>query len=156
MTDAASIPFTPDLATTAAMLDAMGNETRLAIVGILAEAGPSGLPVGGLQERTQVPWSTLSHHIGNLVRAGLVKQVRHGRVLRCHLQRDRLDAAIGSLTAVLAAPVDAGASAAGPTSATFESNFALSDEAQRRLKEVDESVAQSRERMFDMTLGAVG
>ena len=39
----------------AARLDALGNETRLAIFRILVRAGRDGLPVGVLQKRTGVP-----------------------------------------------------------------------------------------------------
>ena len=64
-------------------LEKLGNPTRLAMFRLLVRAGPDGLAVGALQEHLGVPASTLSHHVSHLVNAGLIHQVREGRVLRC-------------------------------------------------------------------------
>ena len=72
-----------NLSSAASALESLGNETRLALYRALVRAGPDGMPVGQLKDRIGIPGSTLSHHIAHLVNAGLVVQVREGRVLRC-------------------------------------------------------------------------
>lgn len=72
-----------DSHTAAAALESLGNETRLQIFRTLVRAGPTGLPVGSLKDRLDIPGSTLSHHIGHLMSAGLMDQNREGRTLRC-------------------------------------------------------------------------
>ena len=72
-----------DNRTAATALESLGNEKRLTVYRLLVRAGPAGLPVGQLRDRLEVPGSTLSHHISHLVNAGLVSQIREGRVLRC-------------------------------------------------------------------------
>ena len=82
----------------ASALESLGNETRLAIFRTLVRAGPSGLPVGGLKEQLAIPGSTLSHHLGHLVSAGLVRQSREGRVLRCQAEFSTMTDLLGYLT----------------------------------------------------------
>ena len=67
----------------AACMESLGNPVRLAIFRHLVRAGTSGLPVGELQQRLEIPGSTLSHHLHHLVERHLVAQNREGRVLRC-------------------------------------------------------------------------
>ncbi len=64
-------------------LEKLGNPTRLEVYRLLVRAGPDGLAVGEIQEHLGVPGSTLSHHLSHLLNAGLINQVRSGRVLRC-------------------------------------------------------------------------
>ena len=78
-------------------LECLGNVTRLAIFRSLVQAGPSGLPVGALQRELAVPASTLSHHVGHLVRCDLVRQEREGRVLRCHANYGLMNALVAFL-----------------------------------------------------------
>ncbi len=79
-------------------LEKLGNPTRLAIFRLLVRGGPEGLPVGVVQERLGIPASTLSHHLAQLVNAGLVRQERQGRVLRCTPDYALMDALIAYLT----------------------------------------------------------
>ena len=79
-------------------MESLGNETRLAVYQLLVQSGPGGLPVGQIQERLQIPGSTLSHHIAHLVRAGLVCQTREGRVLRCKPDFCRMNAMVDFLS----------------------------------------------------------
>lgn len=58
---------------------ALGNETRLRILRLLVKAGTNGLNVGDLQRLTQVPASTLAHHLSTLAGAGVVRQEKQGR-----------------------------------------------------------------------------
>ncbi|MFY0663133.1 MAG: helix-turn-helix transcriptional regulator [Natronospirillum sp.] len=81
----------------AEQLAELGHPTRLGIYRELVKAGKTGMPVADLQNTLAVPGSTLSHHISRLMRVGLVRQVREGRVLRCFAQYDRLNLLIGFL-----------------------------------------------------------
>lgn len=74
----------------AAQLAELGHPTRLGIYRFLVKAGNNGSPVNDIKQQLQTPASTLSHHITRLVRVGLVKQVREGRVLRCFAQYQEL------------------------------------------------------------------
>ncbi|MFC3851216.1 ArsR/SmtB family transcription factor [Salinispirillum marinum] len=75
----------------------LGHATRLGIYRELVKAGTTGMPVADIQNSLAVPGSTLSHHISRLVRVGLVRQVREGRVLRCFAQYDQLNTLLGFL-----------------------------------------------------------
>ena len=46
-------------------------------------AGPEGLSIGELGERSGVTGSTLTHHMRILAASGLVRQVRDGRRIIC-------------------------------------------------------------------------
>lgn len=62
---------------------ALGSEHRLSVLRLLVRAGPDGLPMGALAERSGIPNSTLNHHLKFLVDAGLVTQERRGRSIIC-------------------------------------------------------------------------
>ena len=53
-------------------LAALAQETRLSIFRLLVEAGPQGISAGRIGEMLQVPAATLSFHLKELARAGLV------------------------------------------------------------------------------------
>lgn len=77
-----SLP-TPPLTLAAASFAALGSEQRLSVLRCLVRAGPEGLSIGELGERTGVTGSTLTHHLKLLAAAGLVKQERQGRSIIC-------------------------------------------------------------------------
>jgi DNA-binding transcriptional ArsR family regulator len=58
---------------------ALAQETRLAALRLLVQAGPNGLAAGVIAERLGVQPSTLSTHLGILERAGLVSSRREAR-----------------------------------------------------------------------------
>jgi ArsR family transcriptional regulator, arsenate/arsenite/antimonite-responsive transcriptional repressor len=98
--DGAAAPVHPvsmKLETAAAQLEALGNPTRLNIYRILVRAGDAGLPVGRVQEKLDIPASTLSHHCRRLVETGLVTQERHGTTLICRANYPGMQALIGYL-----------------------------------------------------------
>ena len=76
-----------DRETAAARFSELGCTTRLRAVRHLVINREQGLAVGELQRILEVPPSTLSHHLSRLVRAGLIRQERNGRVLQCYLNR---------------------------------------------------------------------
>ncbi len=62
---------------------ALGSEQRLAVLNTLVRAGPEGLSIGLLGERSGITGSTLTHHLKILAQAGLVRQARQGRSIIC-------------------------------------------------------------------------
>jgi len=73
----------PPLTLAAASFAALGSEQRLSVLRTLVRAGPEGLTIGTLGERTGVTGSTLTHHLKLLAAAGLVQQRREGRSTIC-------------------------------------------------------------------------
>ena len=70
-------------ASTALALAALGHDTRLGIFRLLVRAGHDGMNVGDIGQHPSMAPSTLAHHLGTLVEAGLVKPERH-RPLTLH------------------------------------------------------------------------
>ncbi len=64
-----------------AALGAIAHDHRLAIFRMLVERGPDGLPAGLIADRLEVPPSSLTFHLQQLLHAGLVTQRRLGRQL---------------------------------------------------------------------------
>ena len=73
--------LTPELA--ASKFAALGSEQRLTVLTVLVRAGPEGLSMGELGERTGITGSTLTHHLKILTAAELVTQARRGRSVIC-------------------------------------------------------------------------
>ena len=61
-----------EIKTAVLTLAALAQETRLAIFRLLVEAGRDGESVGRIGETLKVPGATLSFHLKELARAGLV------------------------------------------------------------------------------------
>jgi len=55
---------------------ALANELRLSVFRLLVGIAPEGLPAGQIADRLAVPASTLSTHLAQLERAGLLKSWR--------------------------------------------------------------------------------
>jgi ArsR family transcriptional regulator, arsenate/arsenite/antimonite-responsive transcriptional repressor len=53
-------------------LTALAQETRLSIFRLLIAAGPNGVAAGRIAEVLEVPGATLSFHLKELARAGLI------------------------------------------------------------------------------------
>ena len=62
-------------------LVALAQETRLAVFRLLVEAGPEGMNAGAIAERVGVPAATLSFHIAQLARAGMVTSRQESRFI---------------------------------------------------------------------------
>lgn len=62
-------------------LGALAQGHRLALFKLLVRAGAEGLPAGAIAADLDIPNSSLSFHLGQLSRAGLVNQTRNGRSL---------------------------------------------------------------------------
>jgi DNA-binding transcriptional ArsR family regulator len=62
-------------------LGALAHEHRLAIYRLLVQRGPGGLPAGTIGARVGLVPSSLTFHLQNLQRAGLITQRRESRQL---------------------------------------------------------------------------
>lgn len=83
-----------------AAMQALGHEARLAALRALVRAGPTGLTVGEIQAALDgMPRSTLAHHLGKLVAAGLVAQERRGAEVISRARYDATDALVAYLSA---------------------------------------------------------
>lgn len=60
-------------------LNALAQESRLAIFKLLAKQGTEGLPSGEIARRLDIPAATLSFHLTHLSNAKLVNSRKEGR-----------------------------------------------------------------------------
>ena len=67
--------------TAIAALGALAQEHRLALFRLLVQAGEDGMAAGAIAEALGVPNSSLSFHLAQLNRAGLIRQERQHRSL---------------------------------------------------------------------------
>lgn len=79
-------------------LEAIAQESRLGIYRLLVQAGPTGLPAGRIAERMKMPAPTLSFHLAQLKRCGLVAYERHGTSLVYSANFDAMNEIVGYLT----------------------------------------------------------
>ena len=80
-------------------LAALAQGLRLRVFRALIGAAPQGLTPGALSSMLDVPGSTLSFHLKELMHAGLVTQVREGRNLLYRPSIEQMNALLGYLTA---------------------------------------------------------
>jgi DNA-binding transcriptional ArsR family regulator len=78
-------------------LAALAQEHRLALFRLLVQAGSDGMPAGAVAEALGVPNSSLSFHLAQLHRAGLVRQDRRGRSLIYSADYRAMNALVGYL-----------------------------------------------------------
>jgi len=86
---------------TLAVIDALGalaHEHRLAIYRLLVQRGPEGLPAGTIGQRIGLLPSTLTFHLQNLQRAGLITQRRDSRQLIYSADFTVMNGLVGYLT----------------------------------------------------------
>lgn len=79
-------------------LRALAQDSRLAIYRLLVQAGSHGLAVGELASLLALPGATLTNHLNVLRHAGLVRDEREGRVIRCRADYLQMNALLGFLT----------------------------------------------------------
>ena len=73
------------------ILGALAQPTRLRIVSIVAEAGTAGVAAGEIARTLQCPASTLSFHLKELSRAGVLEARSRGRFVIYALQPGTLE-----------------------------------------------------------------
>jgi ArsR family transcriptional regulator, arsenate/arsenite/antimonite-responsive transcriptional repressor len=81
-----------------AALSALAQETRLELFRLLVSSGPTGLPAGVIAERLGVLPSSLSFHLAQLTRAGLIMQRRLSRQLIYSAEYGAMNALLAYLT----------------------------------------------------------
>ncbi len=81
-----------------AALGALAHEHRLAVYRLLVTRGPEGLPAGSIADRIRLVPSSLTFHLQNLQRAGLITQRREGRQLIYSTDFGAMNAVVTYLT----------------------------------------------------------
>lgn len=79
-------------------LSALAQETRLTIFRLLVEAGPEGMHAGAIADALKVPAATLSFHVAQLARAGLVRSRQESRFIFYAANFEGMDELIAYLT----------------------------------------------------------
>jgi ArsR family transcriptional regulator len=79
-------------------LGALAHEHRLAIYRLLVQRGPEGLPAGAIGQRIGLLPSSLTFHLQNLQRAGLIAQRRESRQLFYSVDFTVMNGLVGYLT----------------------------------------------------------
>jgi DNA-binding transcriptional ArsR family regulator len=79
-------------------LSALAQEHRLAVFRLLVQAGDGGMPAGAIAAALGIPNSSLSFHLAQLSRAGLVRQERRSRSLIYTADYAAMNALLGYLT----------------------------------------------------------
>jgi ArsR family transcriptional regulator, arsenate/arsenite/antimonite-responsive transcriptional repressor len=79
-------------------LGALAHEHRLAIFRLLVQRGPEGLAAGHIAERVGLVPSSLTFHLQNLRRAGLINQQRESRQLIYSADFDAMNGLVAYLT----------------------------------------------------------
>lgn len=77
---------------------ALGQDTRLAAYRLLVEHEPHGLPAGEIADRLAVNPSTLSRHLAQLERAGLLRSRRDQRQIIYGIDHEGTDRLIRFVT----------------------------------------------------------
>src|SRR5215471_6169513 len=81
-----------------AAMGALAQETRLKLFRLLVQRGPDGLAAGVIAERLDVPPSSLTFHLQQLLHAGLVTQRRVGRQIFYAAEYGAMNALLAYLT----------------------------------------------------------
>ena len=79
-------------------LAALAQETRLAVYRLLVEHAPEGLPAGQVAERLGLAAPTLSFHLKELWRAGLIAPTQEGRFIWYRADLAAMNELVGYLT----------------------------------------------------------
>jgi len=79
-------------------LAALAQETRLAVYRLLVEHAPDGLPAGRIAERLGLAAPTLSFHLKEMWRAGLIAPRQDGRFVWYRADLAAMNALVGYLT----------------------------------------------------------
>lgn len=86
-----------DSASAVNALGALAQEHRLALFRLLVQAGGEGMAAGAIAEALGVPNSSLSFHLAQLSRAGLVRQQRQHRSIIYSADYAAMNALVGYL-----------------------------------------------------------
>jgi DNA-binding transcriptional ArsR family regulator len=81
-----------------AALAALAQDTRLGVFRLLVEHAPDGLPAGKVAEKLKLPPASLSFHLKELTRAGLLVSRQDGRFVWYSADLDAMNGLVGYLT----------------------------------------------------------
>ncbi|TCS38019.1 ArsR family transcriptional regulator [Paucimonas lemoignei] len=81
-----------------ATLAALAQESRLAVYRLLVQAGPEGLAASRIADQLDIPPSSLSFHLKELMHADMVVQKKAGRSLIYSANYQTMNALLGFLT----------------------------------------------------------
>jgi DNA-binding transcriptional ArsR family regulator len=81
-----------------AALAALAQETRLAVYRLLVEHAPEGLPAGRIADHLGIPAPSLSFHLKELARAGLIAPRPDGRFVWYRADLAAMNALVAYLT----------------------------------------------------------
>lgn len=81
-----------------AALAALSQESRLAVFRFLVQVGPEGVPASRLSDELNIPPSSLSFHLKELLNANLVTARPVSRFIFYAAQFDTMNALLGFLT----------------------------------------------------------
>lgn len=79
-------------------LAALAHSIRLSVFRLLVQAGPAGLPAGRIAELMEMPASSLSFHLKELHRAGLLSSRQDGRSIIYMAHFETMNALLSYLT----------------------------------------------------------
>ena len=99
-------------------LGALAQEHRLALFRLLVQAGEKGMAAGAIADKLGVPNSSLSFHLAQLRKAGLILQERQHRSLIYRANYAAMNALLDYLTENCCAGADCAPAAACETPAT--------------------------------------
>jgi DNA-binding transcriptional ArsR family regulator len=98
-------------------LGALAQEQRLSLFRLLVRVGAKGMAAGAIAEALGIPNSSLSFHLAQLRKAGLILQERQHRSLIYRANYPAMNALVAYLMENCCAGADCGANAACDTSA---------------------------------------
>src|SRR4051794_20054373 len=81
-----------------AALAALAQDSRLDVYRLLVQAGPAGMPAGGVATALRLAPNTLTFHFDRLRSAGLVTVRRDGRQMIYAARFDTMNSLLGFLT----------------------------------------------------------
>ena len=79
-------------------LSALAHPSRLEVFRLLVKRGPEGYAPGDLGGRLEIPGPTLSFHLKELSRAGLIEARREGRFLYYSASMESMNSLVSFLT----------------------------------------------------------
>lgn len=79
-------------------LAALAQASRLGIFRLLVQAGKEGMPAGKIAEALDIPPSSLSFHLKELLHAGMILQRQEGRFLIYSAHYEKMNALLAYLT----------------------------------------------------------
>lgn len=86
-----------DASDTIEALSALAHASRLAAFRLVVKEEPHGLPAGEVARRLDIPQNTMSSHLAQLTRAGLLTAEKSGRTVIYRADLDRMRELMGFL-----------------------------------------------------------